>query len=83
MASPISNEVISKEQLKQFIERIERLELDKSNITIDIKEVYNEARSSGFDIRTIRKIIRLKKLDKSKLEEEEALLELYREVLSV
>ncbi|HEY2051573.1 MAG TPA: DUF2312 domain-containing protein [Caulobacteraceae bacterium] len=64
-------------RLKSVIERIERLEEDKAGIAGDIKEVYAEAKGDGFDIKVIRKIIRLRKQDKVKRAEEEALMELY------
>ncbi|HSZ53953.1 MAG TPA: DUF2312 domain-containing protein [Caulobacteraceae bacterium] len=64
-------------RLKSVIERIERLEEDKAGIAGDIKEVYAEAKGEGFDIKVIRKIVRLRKQDKAKRQEEEALLDLY------
>jgi uncharacterized protein (UPF0335 family) len=64
-------------RLKSVIERIERLEEDKAGIAGDIKEVYAEAKGDGFDIKVIRKIVRLRKQDKVKRDEEEALLDLY------
>ncbi|MBV8682791.1 MAG: DUF2312 domain-containing protein [Caulobacteraceae bacterium] len=64
-------------RLKSVIERIERLEEDKAGIAGDIKEVYAEAKGDGFDIKVIRKIVRLRKQDKVKRAEEEALLDLY------
>ena len=64
-------------RLKSFIERVERLEEDKAAIANDMKEVFAEAKGEGFDVKIIRKIIRLRKQDKVKREEEEALLELY------
>ncbi|HEY1930202.1 MAG TPA: DUF2312 domain-containing protein [Caulobacteraceae bacterium] len=64
-------------RLKSVIERIERLEEDKAGIAGDIKEVYAEAKGDGFDIKVIRKIVRLRKQDKAKRQEEEALLDLY------
>jgi uncharacterized protein (UPF0335 family) len=64
-------------RLKSVIERIERLEEDKAGIAGDIKEVYAEAKGEGFDVKVIRKIVRLRKQDKVKREEEEALMDLY------
>ena len=64
-------------RLKSVIERIERLEEDKAGIAGDIKEVYAEAKGEGFDVKVIRKIVRLRKQDKVKRLEEEALLDLY------
>ena len=64
-------------RLKTIIERIERLETDKAEITEDIKEVYSEAGGEGYDTKIIRKIVALRKKGRIALEEEEALLDLY------
>ncbi len=64
-------------RLKSFIERVERLEEDKAAIGNDLKEVWAEAKGEGFDVKILRKVIRLRKQDKVKREEEEALTELY------
>ena len=64
-------------RLKSFIERVERLEEDKAAVSNDIKEVFLEAKGEGFDVKTLRKVIRLKKQDKARRQEEEALLDLY------
>lgn len=68
---------VAAERLQSFIERIERLEEEKKNLTADIREVYSEAKSSGFDTKTMRKVITLRKLDQSERQEQEALLETY------
>jgi uncharacterized protein (UPF0335 family) len=64
-------------QLKTVIERIERLEEDKAAVMADLKEVFAEAKGNGFDVKILRKVIRLRKQDKAKRQEEEALLDLY------
>jgi len=64
-------------QLKSIIERIERLEEDKAAIAGDLKEVYLEAKGNGFDVKVLRKVVRLRKQDKAKRQEEEALIDLY------
>jgi len=64
-------------QLKTIVERIERLEEDKAAVTADLKEVYLEAKGNGFDAKILRKVIRLRKMDKAKRQEEDALLDLY------
>lgn len=64
-------------RLKSFIERIERLEEDKAAIAADLKEVYAEAKGEGFDTKVMRKVIRLRKQDRAKRQEEEALIDLY------
>jgi uncharacterized protein (UPF0335 family) len=64
-------------QLKSLVERIEHLEEEKQAIAGDIKEVYGEAKANGFDTKILRKVIRLRKQDKAKRQEEEALMDLY------
>jgi uncharacterized protein (UPF0335 family) len=64
-------------QLKTIIERIERLEEDKAAIMADQKEVFAEAKGNGFDVKIIRKVVRLRKQDRAKRLEEEAILDLY------
>ena len=64
-------------QLKTIVERIERLEEDKAAVSADLKEVYLEAKGNGFDVKIVRKVIRLRKQDKAKRQEEDALLDLY------
>lgn len=76
-------DMISKEQLKQYVDRIERLETEKSELQDDIKQVFDEAKANGFDTKAMKQIIKLKKLDKNKLAEQDAILELYRDVLEV
>ena len=64
-------------QLRTVIERIERLEEDKAGVMADLKEVYLEAKGNGFDSKIIRKVVRMRKQDKAKRLEEEALIDLY------
>jgi uncharacterized protein (UPF0335 family) len=64
-------------RLKSFIERIERLEEEKASIANDIKEVKAEAKGEGFDVRIINRVVALRKMDKAKRQEAEALLDLY------
>jgi uncharacterized protein (UPF0335 family) len=64
-------------RLKTIIERVERLEEDKAAVAADIKEVFLEAKGEGFDVKILRKVIRLRKQDKAKRMEEEAILDLY------
>lgn len=64
-------------QLKTILERIERLEEDKAAVMADLKEVYAEAKGNGFDVKIIRKVVRIRKQDRAKRQEEEALLDLY------
>lgn len=64
-------------QLKSIIERIERLEVEKSEIAEQIKEVFAEAKGNGFDVKILRKVVRIRKQDRAKRMEEEAILDLY------
>ncbi len=75
------SEVIVKEQLKQIIDKVRRLEQEKADLSADIKGIFDEAKSNGFDTKIIRQILRLMKLDKNKLAEQEAMIELYRGAL--
>ena len=76
-------EAISTSQLVQLITKIERLENEKADITEDIKEVFNEAKLSGFDTKIMKQVLKLKKLDKDDLAEQEAVLDLYRAALNI
>lgn len=74
---------IAGKRLKAFIERVERLEQEKTELADDIKDVYAEAKGVGFDTKTIRKLIRLRKMDVEKRREEEELLELYKTAIGL
>ncbi|NBX65475.1 MAG: DUF2312 domain-containing protein [Proteobacteria bacterium] len=74
---------VAASRLKSLIERIEKLEEEKTAIAADIKDVFAEAKGTGFDVKTMRKIIRLRKMDENKLAEEDALLETYRAAVGV
>ena len=74
---------VAKEQLRAFVERIERLEEEKKAITDDIKDVFAEAKANGFDIKTMRTIVRLRKQDSNERAEQEALLDLYMHALGM
>lgn len=78
MVSPIAAD-----QLRLFIERIERLEEEKRGIAADARDVYLEAKSQGFDTKTMRSIIRLRKMEKDARDETDALLETYRQALGL
>ena len=71
------------DRLKSFIERIERLEEEKSNIIADIKEVYSEARGLGYDPKIMRKVLIIRKMDIDERLEQEALLDTYRNALGI
>ena len=74
---------IAGERLKSLIERIERLEEEKRVLGEDIKEVYAEAKGTGFDPKIMRQIIRIRKRDKDELDEEETLLDVYKRALGM
>lgn len=70
-------------QLRAFIERVERLEEEKKTVADDIKEVYAEAKGTGFDTKAMRTIVKLRKLDAAERQEAEAILELYKNALGM
>jgi uncharacterized protein (UPF0335 family) len=74
---------VAADQLRLFIERIERLEEEKKGIADDIKDVYSEAKSTGYDVKTMRAIVRLRKLESHVRQEAEALLETYKAALGL
>lgn len=74
---------IARDQLRSIVERIERLEEEKKNITDDIKEVYGEAKGNGFDVKALRQIVRLRKQDREERAEQEAMLDLYLHALGM
>ncbi|WP_265587777.1 DUF2312 domain-containing protein [Sphingomicrobium arenosum] len=74
---------IAADQLRLLIERIERLEEEKKAIADDIKDVYAEAKANGYDTKTMRAIVRLRKMEKHQLDEQDALLETYRAALGM
>ena len=74
---------IAANQLKSFVQRIERLEEEKRALAADIKEVYSEAKGRGFDIKILRKVIALRKRDEQERDEEEALLDVYMRALGM
>jgi uncharacterized protein (UPF0335 family) len=74
---------VAAEQLRLFIERIERLEEEKKGIADDIRDVYAEAKGQGYDSKTMRAIVRLRKMEKDARDEADALLETYRTALGI
>lgn len=71
----------AQKQLKSIIDRIENLEVEKAEVSEQIKEVYAEGKGNGFDVKILRKVIRIRKMDRAKRAEENALLELYASAL--
>jgi len=74
---------VAGDRLRSFVERIERLEEEKTALSADIREVYSEAKGTGFDIKVLRQIIRLRKMDQSDRQEQEQLLDLYMRALDM
>ncbi len=74
---------IAGDRLRQYIERIERLEEEKAGIADDIKDVYAEAKSAGFEAKIMRQIVKLRKMDSQKRNEQEELLELYKAAIGL
>jgi uncharacterized protein (UPF0335 family) len=74
---------IAGERLKSFIERVERLEEEKRALAEDIKEVYAEAKGVGFDVKIMRQIVKIRKMDQDELDEQESLLDVYKRALGM
>ena len=74
---------IAKDRLRSFIERIERLEEEKAALSGDIREVYAEAKGVGFDAKIMRQIVKLRKLDNAERQEQQALLDLYKQAVGL
>jgi uncharacterized protein (UPF0335 family) len=74
---------VAADQLKSFLERIERLEEEKAGLASDIKDVYAEAKGTGFDTKALRTIISMRKKDHAERQEQEAILELYMQALGM
>ena len=74
---------VAGDRLRTIIERIERLEDEKKALSDDIREVYSEAKGAGFDIKIIRQIVRLRKMDASDRSEMEQVLEVYKRALEM
>jgi len=74
---------VAADQLRLFIERIERLEEEKKGIADDVKDVYAEAKANGYDTKTMRKVVALRRLETHVRQEADALLETYRQALGL
>ena len=79
----MSDAAFAKDQLKSFINRIERLNEEREALSADIREVFAEAKGTGFDTKIMRQIIRLRKMDKADYQEQEALLEMYKDAMDM
>ena len=74
---------VARDQLRAFVERIERLEEEKKTIADDIKDVYGEAKGTGLDTKILRKVIQIRKQDKDERMEQEAILDTYLQALGM
>lgn len=74
---------IAADQLASYVERIERLEEEKANLMADVKEVYGEAKALGYDVKILRQIIRLRKMEEHERIEQEEILEVYKRALGM
>ena len=74
---------VAGERLRSFLERIERLEEERTGLTADIREVYAEAKGSGFDTKIMRQIVRLRRMDAADRQEQEALLDVYKKAIGL
>jgi uncharacterized protein (UPF0335 family) len=79
----MATESVAQDQLRAFVERIERMEEEKKAIAEDIKEIYSEAKGNGFDTKVLRQVIRIRKQDHSERMEQEAILDLYMAALGM
>ena len=83
MADNVSTESVAADQLRAFVERIERMNEEKKAISDDIKEIYAEAKGTGFDTKALRTLIRLRAQDASERQEAEAILDLYMQAIGM
>ncbi len=74
---------VAGKRLKSFLDRVERLEEEKKGLADDIKDIYAEAKGVGFDVKTMRKILKLRKMEAEKRREEEELLDLYKAAIGL
>ena len=74
---------IAADQLRSYIERIERLEEEKAALAGDIREVYAELKGTGFEPKIVRHLVRMRKMDKAEYDEQEALLDIYKSALGM
>jgi uncharacterized protein (UPF0335 family) len=85
--SPVSKKTkpgeVSADRLKSFVERIERLEEERAAIASDIRDIYSEAKGVGYDVKTMRKIVSLRKMDAADRAEQDAMLDVYKHALGL
>jgi uncharacterized protein (UPF0335 family) len=84
MSEPsIGHNLVSKDQIKAIVERVERMEEEKKTISDDIRDIYKEAGGNGFDTKALRTIIRMRKMDANDRQEQETILETYMHALGM
>jgi uncharacterized protein (UPF0335 family) len=83
MSGENSTGTVAADQLRAFIERIERLEEEKADIGQDITDVYGEVKHAGLHVKAVRKIIKLRGMDQAERQEQEAILDLYKQALGM
>ncbi|MGC5748440.1 DUF2312 domain-containing protein [Gluconobacter sp. NFX36] len=81
--SGVSEGGIAADRLRSIIERVERLDEERKALAGDIKDIFSEAKSAGFDVKVIKQIIRLRKQEPAEVEEQETLLDIYRRALGM
>ena len=74
---------IAGDRLKSFVDRVERLEVEREALVMDIREVFAEAKSTGFDVKILRQIIKLRKMDANERQEQEEILDVYKRALGM
>ena len=74
---------VARDQLRSIVERVERLEEEKKAIADDIRDVFAEAKANGFDVKTLRTVVRMRKIEASERQEQEAMLDLYLSALGM
>jgi uncharacterized protein (UPF0335 family) len=74
---------IAADRLRSIVERIERLEEERRALSADIRDIFQEAKSAGFDIKALREVLKLRRLDQAALQEQDTLVDLYRRALEV
>lgn len=74
---------VAGERLRSIIERVERLDGERVALASDIKDIYSEAKSAGFDVKVIRQLIRIRKQEPSEVEDQETLLDIYRRAIGM
>ena len=76
-AAPMGHNTVPSDELKKLVARVEALEAEKQTFVIDIRELYAEAKGKGFDVKAMRALVRLRKMDAAEREERQAMLDLY------